>query len=218
MTATFIYEETPIYPAAAFKFMRWNSKKALPACAAAVSDQRSGMLRTREQGKRFAFRAHLRELKLPFNDRLGPSENVDRGLPCPRLLPQYFEPVPGYALGICEDRVFASHHPCVIAVQFHLGNLLGKFGGTGIKELLIVLLNFCFPVHHLESGQKLDKSRIFRELCRDPAGIFLVVQFAALGDDRRRRRRKVLRTILLRGAWQSRSDCYRNEGKQELPC
>ena len=50
-------------------------------------------------GNRFAFRAHLRVLKLPFNDRLGPSENVDRGLPCPRLLPQYFEPVPGYGLG-----------------------------------------------------------------------------------------------------------------------
>jgi hypothetical protein len=142
---------------------------------------------------------------------------VDRGLPGPRLLPQYFEPVPGYALGICEDRVVASHHPCVIAVQFHLRNLLGKIGGTGIKELLIVLLDFCFPVHHLESGQKLDKSRIFRELCRDPAGIFLVVQFAALGDDGGRRRRKVLRTVLLRGAWQSRSDCYRNDGKQELP-
>ena len=134
-------------------------------------------------GNSFAFRAHLRELKLPFNDRLGPSENVDRGLPCPRLLPQYFEPVPGYGLGICDDRVVASHHPGVIAVQFHLRNLLGKVGGTGIKELLIVLLDFRFSVHHLESGQKLDKSRIFRELCRDPAGISLVVQFAALGDD-----------------------------------
>ena len=74
-----------------------------------------------------------------------------------------------------------------------------------VVDRLIVLLDFCFPVHHLESGQKLDKSRIFRELCRDPAGIFLVVQFAALGDDGCRRR-KVLRTVLLRRAWQSRSD------------
>ena len=47
--------------------------------------------------------SQLRELKLPFNDRLGSSENVDRGFPCPRLLPQYFEPVPGYPLGIRED-------------------------------------------------------------------------------------------------------------------
>jgi hypothetical protein len=28
MTATFIYEETPIYPAAAFKFMRWDFEKS----------------------------------------------------------------------------------------------------------------------------------------------------------------------------------------------
>ena len=34
-------------------------------------------------GKSFAFRAHLRELKPPFNNWVGPGENVYRGLPCP---------------------------------------------------------------------------------------------------------------------------------------
>jgi len=106
----------------------------------------------------------------------------------------------------------------VIAVQLHLRDLEGKVGGTGINELLVVLLDFCFSVHHLESGQKLDINHICRELFRDPRGIFLAVQFAALGDDGCSRRLKVLRSVLLRSGGQSCSDCYRYDGKQELPC
>jgi len=165
-----------------------------------------------------ALLAQLRKLKLPFNNRVGPSEYVYRGLPCPRLLAQYFEPVPGYALGICEDRVVASHHPCVIAVQFHLRNLLGKIGGTGIKELLIVLLDFCFSAHHFESGQKLDKNRIRGKLGSDAGGIFLIVKLDALRDEGCSRRLKVLRTVLLGSGGQSCPDCYGYNGKQELPC
>jgi hypothetical protein len=80
-----------------------------------------------------------------------------------------------------------------------------------IKELLIVLLDFCFPVHHLESGQKLDKSRGFRELCRDPDGIFLVVQFAALRNDGCGRRLKVLAYYSAAQGLAERSDCDRND-------
>jgi hypothetical protein len=60
--------------------------------------------------------AQLRKLKLPFNNRVGPGENVYRGLPCPRLLAQYFEPVPGYGLAVCDYRVVPGHHSCFTTV------------------------------------------------------------------------------------------------------
>ena len=89
-----------------------------------------------------ALLAQLRKLKPPFNNRVGPSENVYRGLPCPRLLAQYFEPVPRYGLAVCDDGVIPGHHPRFITVQLHLRDLLIKGGGAGIKELLVMLLDF----------------------------------------------------------------------------
>src|SRR3974390_753392 len=56
-----------------------------------------------------------------------------------------FRTKPGYGLGICDDCLVASHHPRVIAVQLRLRDLEGKVGGTGIKELLVVLLDSAFP-------------------------------------------------------------------------
>ena len=164
-----------------------------------------------------ALLAQLRKLKLPFNNRVGPSENVYRGLPCPRLPAQYFEPVPGYGLAICDHRVVPGHHPGFITVQLHLRDLLIKAAGAGIKELLVVLLDFCFAAHHFEYGQKLDKNRIRGELGCDARGIFLIVQLDALRDEGCRRRLKVLRTLLLGSGGQSCPDRYGYDGKQESP-
>ena len=165
-----------------------------------------------------ALLAQLRKLKLPFNNRVGPSENVYRGLPCPRLLAQYFEPVPGYGLAVYDYRVVPGHHSCFITVQLHLRDLLIKAGGAGIKELLVVLLDFCFSAHHFESGQQLDKNRIRGKLGCDASGIFLIVKLDALRDEGCSRRLKVLRTVLLGSGGQSCPDCYGYNGKQELPC
>ena len=162
--------------------------------------------------------AQLRKLKLPFNNRVGPSENVYRGLPYPRLLAQYFEPVPGYGLAVCDYRVIPDHHSCFITVQLHLRDLLIKAGGAGVKELLVVLLDFCFSAHHFESGQKLDKNRIRGKLGCDAGGIFLIVKLDALRDEGCSRRLKVLRTVLLGSGGQSCPDRYGYNGKQELHC
>ena len=131
----------------------------------------------------FALLAQLRKLKLPFNNPVGPGENVYRGLPCPRLLAQYFEPVPGYGFAVCDYRVIPGYHSCVVTVQLHLRDLLIKGGGAGIKELLVVLLDFCFAAHHFECGEELDKNRIRGKLGCDAGGIFLIVQLDALRDE-----------------------------------
>ena len=131
----------------------------------------------------FALLAQLRKLKLPFNNPVGPGENVYRGLPCPRLLAQYFEPVPGYGLAVCDYRVIPGHHSCFVTVQLHLRDLLIKGGCAGIKELLVVLLDFCFSADHCECGQELDKNRIRGKLGCDAGGIFLIVQLDALRDE-----------------------------------
>jgi hypothetical protein len=59
--------------------------------------------------------AALGKLILPFNDRLGPGENLCRGLPGPGLLPQYFEPVPSYGLAVNNDRLVSGDHPVVLS-------------------------------------------------------------------------------------------------------
>ena len=165
-----------------------------------------------------AWLAQLRKLQLPFDNRVGPGENVYRGLPCPRLLVQYFEPVPGYGLAVCDYRVIPGHHSCFVIVQLHLRDLLIKSGGAGIKELLVVLLDFCCSAHHCECGQEFDKNRIRGKLGCDAGGIFLIVQLDALRDKGRSRRLQVLRTVLLWSGGQSCPDCYGDNGEQELPC
>ena len=142
---------------------------------------------------------HLRKLILPFNDALGPGKNVGRSLPGPVLLPQYFEPVSSYGLAVGNDRVVTRDYP---GVRVRLRNLLIKVGSTGIKKLLVVLLDSGFSVHYGEPRQKFHKNRVVRELSGNARRVLLVVQLGALYDDRCSRRLEVLRTGLLRCGWQ----------------
>jgi hypothetical protein len=145
---------------------------------------------------------HLWKLILPFNDGLRPGENVCRGLPGPVLLPQYFEPVSSYGLAVSNDRVVTSDYPCRVTVRLRLRNLLIKVGSTGIKKLLVVLLDSGFSVDYGEPRQKFHKNSVFCELSGNARRVLLVVQLGALYDDRCSRRLKVLRTVLLRCGWQ----------------
>ena len=140
----------------------------------------------------------LWKLILPFNNGLGPGENVYRGLPGPGLLAQYFEPVPGYGLAVSDDGIVPGDHPCRVTVRLRLGNLLIKIGSTGIKKLLVVLLDFSFSVHDGEPRQKFYKNGVCRELASYARRVLLVVQLGALYDDRCSRCLKVFSTVLLR--------------------
>ena len=77
---------------------------------------------------------------------------------------QYFEPVPGYGLAVCDYRVIPGHHSCFVIVQLHLRDLLIQHAGyTGSAVAKRLLKSWKRSIKEFVKVMPLDYRRVLEE-------------------------------------------------------